>query len=140
MISSLPSPSLETEALIRQLETAVTDLVWTSEIDAPFDVALWAQSDVSPSPKQVLQQAQLPSETPVQQLKLEDFLAPVLQASDSLEFQEAANQFQILQDRLNRSLREIRVYRCSEIEIEIYILGQAPSGDWIMLHTAAVET
>jgi Nuclease A inhibitor-like protein len=135
-MSSDPVP----DALVQQLQSAVADLSWTSETDAPFDVSLWPGLDASPSTEQVLQRAQLPPETPVEVLDLETFLAPVVRSPYDGESQAISEQFQALQSTLIQTLQSIQVYSCGEIELEIYIVGRALSGSWIAIHTAAVET
>jgi hypothetical protein len=132
----------ETNALVQQLVSAVANLSWPSETDAPFDIARWTELPAAqPSTEQILQQALLPPETPVETVELDHFFEPTKpQPWHSPEEQAIAEQFQNLQMLLQQSLEEIQVYRCGEIELEIYIVGRTRQGDWIILHTAAVET
>jgi Nuclease A inhibitor-like protein len=131
----------ETEALIQQIATAVTDLNWTSETDAPFGVMAWPLSAATPSASQILEQAHLAPETSVETLDLNTFFEPT-QPQDwhSPEEQAIAKQFQALQSLLHQTLEDIQVFRCGDIEIDIYIVGRSQKGDWIVLHTKAVET
>jgi Nuclease A inhibitor-like protein len=135
----------ETEPLMQQIATAATNLNWVSETDAPFEVLLWTLS-AKPSVekisgKQVLEQAHLPLETPVETQDLDTFFEPTLpQSWHSAKEQAIAKQFQSLQALLHKTLEDIQVFRCGEIEIEIYIVGRSPKGEWIVLHTTAVET
>jgi Nuclease A inhibitor-like protein len=132
----------ETEALAQQIATAATGLNWPSETDAPFEVLLWPEPSAAQfSAKQVLEQAHLAPETPVETQDLDTFFEPTLpQSWHSAEEQAIAKQFQALQALLHQSLEDIQVFRCGEIEIEIYIAGRCRRGNWIVLHTAAVET
>lgn len=136
----------ETKALTQQLSAAATNLNWVSETDAPFEVLLWPELSTTPSgekisAKQVLEQAHLPPETPVEIQDLDTFFEPALpQSWHSAEEQAIAEQFRNLQALLHETLEDIQVFRCGEIELEIYIVGRSPKGDWISLHTAAVET
>jgi Nuclease A inhibitor-like protein len=132
----------ETEALVQQLAIAVTNLNWPSETDAPFEVLPWTEpSTAKLDAKQVLEQADLAPETPVETLDLDTFFEPTLpQPWHSAEEQAIAEQFQTLQTLLHQSLEDIQIFRCGEVEIEIYIVGRSPKGDWIVLHTTAVET
>jgi hypothetical protein len=136
----------ETEALVQQIETAVTDLNWPSETDAPFEVLAWTEPSAKTptakfSGKQILEQAYLAPETPIETLDLDTFFEPTLpQSWHSAEEQAIAKQFQALQTLLHQTLEDIQVFRCGKIEIDIYIVGRSPKGDWVVLHTAAVET
>jgi Nuclease A inhibitor-like protein len=131
----------ETKALIQQIATAVTDLNWSSETDAPFEVMAWPLSTATPSASQVLEQAHLAPEAVVETLDLDTFFEPT-QPQDwhSPEEQAIAKQFQTLQSLLHQTLEDIQVFRCGEIEIDIYIVGRCRKSDWIVLHTSAVET
>ena len=126
--------------LLDQLTQALADLTWTSETDAPFDVALWQGLDTLPSDAQLLEKAQLPPETAVEQLDLKTFLDPVIHPLYPPESPAVTEQFQAVQDLLLQNLQQVRVYRCGVGEIELYILGQTIREDWIVIHTAAVET
>lgn len=133
------------ESLVQKIAAAVADLVWVSETDAPFDVVRWSdsfgESTQVPSQEQVLQQVQLPPETPVEMIDLETFLAPTAPQPWHSEAEQAiAVRFQTLGNLLHETLEEIQVFRCGEIELEIYIVGHTPKGHWIALHTSAVET
>ncbi len=136
----------ETEALVQQIATAVTDLNWPSETDAPFEVLAWTEPSAKMptakfSGKQVLEQAHLDPEMPVETLDLDTFFEPTLpQSWHSAEEQAIAEQFHDLQTLLHQTLEDIQVFRCGEIEIEIYIVGRSNKSNWIILHTTAVET
>lgn len=128
-------------SVLQQLTAAVEGLVWMSETDAPFEVKLWTEPGPAFTAEQVVQHAQLPPETPVEVLSLEAFLAPVLQSlsSDPVTI-VTASRFEALQQILSQVLNQIQVYRCGEVELEIYILGHFQDNDWVVLHTTAVET
>jgi Nuclease A inhibitor-like protein len=155
-----PSRDQTDQALLEQLTEALSGLLWVSETDAPFDVALWEgwnpqeldreESDLKaadqdkfnilPSEAQLLKKAQLPLETPVKQLDLQTFLDPVIHPLYPPESPVVSGQFQLIEDLLQQNLQEIRVYLCGLGEIEIYILGRTPKSRWMVIHTAAVET
>jgi Nuclease A inhibitor-like protein len=137
-MSLVPEP----EALVQQIAAAVADLNWVSETDAPFDVMQWTEpSTTKLSAKQVLTQAHLPPDTPVESQDLNAFFEPALpQSWHTAEEKVIAEQFQTLQALLHQTLRDLEVFRCGKIEIDIYIVGRSQEDDWIVLHTAAVET
>lgn len=134
------------EPLVQKIAEAVADLVWVSETDAPFDVVRWPDSFGESTQElihqdRVLQQVQLPPETPVEMIDLETFLAPTAPQPWHSEAEQAiAVRFQTLGNLLHDTLEEIQVFRCGEIELEIYIVGHTLEGHWIALHTSAVET
>jgi Nuclease A inhibitor-like protein len=137
------NPSPNPEDLVEQVAAAVAALSWMSETDAPFEVLHWTGTtpDNLP-PEQVCAQANLPLETPLETLALEEFLAPATQAQPWHTVEEASmtSQFQALQDLLEQHLTQIQVYRLGTTELEIYIVGQIQGSDWLVLHTTAVET
>jgi Nuclease A inhibitor-like protein len=140
------NPSLRgegTQDWIAQIATAVQDLCWMSETDAPFEVLHW--SDISPdgvTPEALLTHAQLPPETPLETISLDDFFAPVIQSQPWHSEQEVQSiqQFEALRMLLMQTLTQIQVYRCGTVEIEIYVVGQGQDSSWLALHTTAVET
>jgi Nuclease A inhibitor-like protein len=136
-------PSQDPEALVEQLTTAVAGLIWMSETDAPFEVLHWVdipQDELTP--KQLLHQAQLPPQTPIETMTLDAFLAPVIEPQPwhTAEDAHIAQQFQALQALLTQTLTNLQVYRCGTTELEIYVVGQIQKSDWLLLHTTAVET
>jgi Nuclease A inhibitor-like protein len=145
-------PSLGSEGAedwIAKIATAVQNLFWMSETDAPFEVLHW--SDISPNdltpagdlnPAHVLYRAQLLSDTPVEVISLRAFLAPVTQHQSwhTDEDAHAVERFLALQILLGQTLTQIQVYRCGTTEVEIYVVGKAYDSDWLALHTSAVET
>lgn len=136
-------PSLNTKALIQKITQAAAELSWMSETDAPFEVLRWTDCDQhNLTSAQVLNQAQLPPETPVEVMTLDDFLTPVIEPQPWHTEAEAhtAHQFQALQTLLEQTQNPIQVYRCGTTEIEIYVVGQVQDSDWLVLHTTAVET
>jgi Nuclease A inhibitor-like protein len=49
-------------------------------------------------------------------------------------------QYQGLVKLLQESLEGVLVYRLGTVEIDIYIVGKTPDGNWAGLSTKAVET
>jgi hypothetical protein len=131
------------EDWVGQISTAVQGLSWMSETDAPFDVQCW--TEIVPdglTPEAVLTHAQLPPDTPIEAISLDNFLAPAIQPQPwhSEEEVQSVEQFQTLRTLLVQTLTQIQVYRCGTVEIEIYVMGQGPDLTWLALHTTAVET
>jgi Nuclease A inhibitor-like protein len=128
---------------IAQITTAVQDLCWMSEADAPFEVLHWTDiSSDGVTPAAFLTYVQLPPETLVETISLDDFLATVTQPQPwhSAEEAQYIQQFEALRTVLVQTLTQIQVYRCGTVEVEIYVVGQGPDLSWLALHTTAVET
>jgi Nuclease A inhibitor-like protein len=141
-LADMPPPE-SSEALVEQITTAVTGLMWMSETDAPFEVLHWTDIPHDElTPEQVLHQAQLSLQTPIETMTLDDFLAPVIEPQPwhTEEETHVAQQFQALKVLLAKTLTNIQVYRCGTTELEIYVVGQVQHSDWLVLHTTAVET
>jgi Nuclease A inhibitor-like protein len=139
-----PSPRAEnSEPLTQQMTAAVAGLNWLSETDAPFEIGCWTDiSQQGLTVDQVISQAQLPPETSVEVISLDDFLDPVTQPQPwhGEEDAQIVEQFQGLRVLLEQTLTQIRVYRCGMGELDIYVVGQTPDLGWLVLHTTAVET
>lgn len=136
-------PSLNTKALIQKITQAAAELSWMSETDAPFEVLRWTDCDQhNLTSEQVLNQAQLPPETPVEVMTLDDFLTPVIEPQPWHTDADVhiAQQFKALKVLLAQMLTKTQVYRCGTTELEIYMVGQVQDSDWLVLHTTAVET
>jgi hypothetical protein len=142
-MSTSPLSAEAPEDLIAQITTAVAGLFWVSETDAPFEVLHW--SDIAQdrlTAAEVLCRAQLPDETPVEVITLDDLLAPVTQSQPwhTQEDIDVVEQFQSLQTLLENVLTQIQVYRCGTVELDIYVVGHTQALGWLALRTTAVET
>jgi hypothetical protein len=135
-------PDSTTDDLMAQFTAATADLHWPSETDAPITVLRGPTAVETLYPKQMLAWAQLPPDTPITTIELDEFLAPVLQPQPWHSPAESATvaRFRSLQMLLHERLTHLQVYRCGDIELTLYIVGQTPQADWIILQTSAVET
>lgn len=126
-------------SLIEQLQSAITGLIWQSETDAPFQVCSWSNpTGQILSPVLLLAKTNHDPDTPVKVVTLEEFCAPGLHlAGDSSNQPE---KLQSLMTTITNNLSTIQVYRVGDIEIEIYIIGVDPEGNWVGVSTQSVET
>ena len=130
-----------TDSIATQLKQASKGLLFLSESDAPFEVIHWpAQGELTP-PK-LLQLTGHPPDAPVELRTVDDFFAIATQEEDwhDEEEREIVQRFQHLVSVLNQNLSNIQVYRVGSIEIDAYIVGVTPSGNWMGLSTQLVET
>lgn len=135
--------------LIEQLQRATSGLLWTSESDSPFAAFVWEKPPSllgnvkgNFTPQDLRERLGLPPDIPVERVEFDRFFAGVTREEDwhDKTAAEEVRQYRALVELLRDSLQDITVYRVGEIEIEIYIVGQTPSGNWAGLSTQAVET
>jgi hypothetical protein len=130
-----------TESIATQLKQASEGLLFLSETDAPFEVIHWpAQGELTP-PK-LLQLTEHSPDDSVELVSVNDFFAMATQAEDwhDEEEREIVQRFQNLVSVLKQNLSQLQVYRVGSTDIDAYILGVTPSGNWMGLSTQLVET
>lgn len=125
------------------LAAAASGLMFISESDYPLEpVALAAPAGLVSVASVLLQHLGLPADTPVQEQDLAYFLrnhtrqAPVF----SQEKLERAQRFGHLQQVLEQELRDIKVYRVGNIQVQAFILGRDARGQLSGLKTTLIET
>jgi Nuclease A inhibitor-like protein len=130
--------------LVEQLQNATSGLLWMSESDYPFEAFVWDIQGAANSltPQQLRQHTRHAPDTPVETLEVDRFFARAIQVQNWHDEDQAqeVRQYQKLVKLLQESLEQIWVYRLGTIEIDIYIVGKTPSGNWAGLSTKAVET
>ncbi|WP_392530224.1 nuclease A inhibitor family protein [Nostoc sp. C117] len=127
--------------ILEQLRTAANGLLMMSESEYPFEVFLW--EDAAPvTPQKIVQQTNHSQDTPVEIVGVDDFFKVATTPEDWHGEEEKATvkRFQALVQTLKENLSNLQVYRLGEIEIDVYVIGQTPSGDSIGLSTKVVET
>ena len=137
MTSTLASPLLDT------LEKAASGLLFPSESDYPFTpYAFPGAPGAEPTPAALLEAERLPSDTLVETITVADLFDPFAHAEDDApeEDKAEAERYRALMELLARELTDLRVYRVGRVDIDVYILGKAPSGAWLGLKTHVVET
>jgi hypothetical protein len=128
-----------TQSITEKLANLTQDLLWMSEADYPWEVVSYDSSHITP--EQLLEQSNLPSDTPVETVTIERFFAPALREQSWHNEEERAtrNRFQQLFDFLNEQLNDLIVYRLKEVEIDVYVLGTVEDKT-VGLKTTIVET
>jgi hypothetical protein len=128
--------------LVHELARASQGLLCTSEADFPFTVVAWRRPGPRPSAGRV---AALTGHHPgelLDQRALEDFFASATTPRPwhSPAERESVQRTRRLLALLHARLRDLRVYRFGRLNIDAYIIGVAPDGDWVGLATKQVET
>ncbi|MFN6565199.1 MAG: nuclease A inhibitor family protein [Nostoc sp. ChiSLP01] len=130
------------EKILDQLRTAANGLLMMSESEYPFEVFLWSGVATPTTPQKVIQKTNHPQDTPIKIVGVDDFFQVATIEEDWHEEEEKATvkRFQTLVQTLKENLSNLQVYRLGTKEIDVYVIGQTPSGDSIGLSTKVVET
>ena len=127
----------------KKIKSLSQDLLWMSESDYPFDIFTWSSQELEEvNSKNLLQKTNHSLDAPVKVVDLEKFFQRATDEKDwyDSEEKETAKKYQTLLETLKQNLDNIQVYKIGEVEIDVYIVGQLKSGDWVGLSTKAVET
>jgi hypothetical protein len=125
------------------LQTATTDLLWLSEMDAPFTVVHWqTPATTNLTTAQLLQLTKQPPTTPVKVLAIDDFFAGATAEQDWFEEEERAiaARHRELVILLKQHLSNLVAYQVGAVSLDLYIVGRTPEGVMMGLATQASET
>ena len=134
---SPPSPS----PIENTLSQAAQGLVFTSETDAPLVPFFWPGEFEAPTAEIVARQANLPSDSAIEQRTVREFFEPVATEQDwqNEEERAMARRFQALVALLEHRLEAPTVFCAGEAAVDVYIVGLGPGG-LAGLRTKVVET
>ena len=121
----------EAETAFRE---AIKGLLYMSETDAPFKLVRWEKSIPQMTPTALLALSKNDPRARVEEQTLDEFFTDLVRDES-----ESAEQYKCLLTTLQKHLTNLRVYRIGQVEIGVYILGEA-EGDWQGVKTKAVET
>jgi hypothetical protein len=127
----------------KKIKSLSQDLLWMSESDYPFDTFTWSNQEVKEvNTQNLLQKTHHSLDAPVKVIDVEKFFQRATDQKDWYddEEKETAKKYQALVETLKQNLNNIQVYKIGDVEIDVYIVGQLKSGDWVGLSTKAVET
>lgn len=129
------------DELLVALTEASAGLLFPSETDSPL-MPYWWDGPGDPSPEELLRAGMLPPDTPVEIADVRDFFEGVTEPPPCPSEEEIAEaeRWQKLVDLLERELSDLCVYRVGEVDIDVFVLGRHPSGEWLGLETSVVET
>lgn len=124
-----------------QLLAASEGLLWTSESEYPFEVFLW-EGAARLTHEEVIQKTGHSSDTPIESVTVDNFFSVATTSEDwhGDEEKEMVAKFKALVQTIKLNLANSTVYRLGEIEIDVYIIGEIPSGSLAGLSTKVVET
>jgi hypothetical protein len=129
-------------AVVRELERAAAGLTYVTEADFPVRVLHFPTRRGTPSAETVARAAGLApgrrfAVTSVRELFRTSATA---QPWHSPAEQESVRRFQVLVRLLETQLREVRVFRFGELEIDAYVVGVTSAGDWAGVAMRLVQT
>lgn len=132
----------QSATLMTLLQAATTDLLWLSEMDAPFTMVYWQTPAADRSVETLLQLTHQPPTTPVKVLDMDHFFAVATEDQDWFGEEERAiaARYRELVALLKQHLSNLTVYQVGEVSLDLYIIGQTPAGSLMGLATQASET
>ncbi|GAB3814744.1 nuclease A inhibitor family protein [Pontibacter rugosus] len=134
---------MEIEKLRQELQTASKGLLMLSETDAPFEFFYHQPiSNEQFNPDTVALWDGQESETPVETLPIDKFLFRMQHPPSGADAQARAlaEQFKLLQDKLQELLQEPKAYKIGQVNMPVYLIGRTESGAYAGLKTVVVET
>lgn len=124
-----------------KLSESVKDLWYMSETDAEINVFIGEKAD-SVTKEVIAEQAQIPFGTNVEEKNFADFFKNLTRIEDWYgdEEKETAQKFSTVEKLLKESLKDLKVFKVGQIEIDIYVVGLDSQNILSGIKTKAVET
>src|ERR1041384_2311636 len=114
------------DPLLTTLRQATQDLLYPSEYDAPLEPFVWEPADNTLA--EVRRLAGQPAKSRYQTLAADDFFADLAEGGG----------FAALYETLKATLTDLKVYRCGEANITVYVVGRDAHGRLAGFKTQAV--
>jgi hypothetical protein len=129
------------EEIIEELKRMTDGLLFMSEADYPFEI-VYREGQAGMSPEILRELSGQPGGSPVEVKSVDEFFRVAVSEPDWKGEQEraVAKRYQALLRLLKENLEELKVYRVGEINIPVYIVGRAKTGNWLGVSTRVVET
>ncbi|MGB2752470.1 MAG: nuclease A inhibitor family protein [Pyrinomonadaceae bacterium] len=123
------------------LATACEGLIYVSETDADV-TPFFGSSAETVTGETILQQANLPGDSPISELSLDAFFGRLTEIRDWYGDAEKlrAKKFSELQTLLGENLSDPKVFRVGRVQIDIFAVGIDREGRLVGVTTKAVET
>jgi hypothetical protein len=129
------------EEMTEELKRLTDGLLFMSESDYPFEI-FYREGNAELRPQSLRELARQPGDSPVEVTSVDDFFGvaasePVWKGDGQLA---VAKRYQALVRLLTENLEDLKVYRVGSINIAVYIIGRAQTGNWLGISTRVVET
>jgi hypothetical protein len=133
---------MPTSATAAALQQAADGLTYPSETDARWAAVAWPQAAGEPTAAAVLKLGGHRKRTPVQEVSLNQFFAPLVQEQAWYGADEKADaaKYRALLAAVRELLTAPKVVQAGSRKVTVYVVGQAKEGGWAGLKTTAVET
>ncbi len=129
--------------IFEALDAATKGLLWMSESDYPFEAFIWEFGEkISLSNEIVLKITKHSLDTPIKFIEFNSFFQGRVTPKNWHNEAEAetVRRYQQLVLMMPEYLSNLKVYKVGEIEVDIYIVGKTPTGDYAGLATVSIET
>ncbi|MCD9186286.1 MAG: nuclease A inhibitor family protein [Pyrinomonadaceae bacterium] len=129
------------QSLAERIKTASEGLYYISETDAevlPFS----GSKAESVTREEVLRQTNSQADANVEEREFSEIFARLTKIQDWFGDEEkaTAERFSVLKDLLEKNLRDLKVFKIGNINIDIYFVGLDAENNLMGIQTKAVET
>jgi hypothetical protein len=133
----------ENISLKEQINFLTADLLYPSESDEKivyFEMELSTAGNLSLANFRMFNG--IPPEVTIQEIDFEKFFAPLIKIEDWFGDDEKkwAEDSLKLKQLLSDKLKEIKIFKVGEIQIDVYLFGKAEKCKWTGLKTKIIET
>ena len=130
----------ENSSLIKKKKKEKLKTNEAAKKDEPLAKA--SQPTVAATANEVLSFSKHDAKTQIEEISLEDFFSRVTKIEDWFgdEEKETAQKFSDLQKLFKENLKEIKVFRVGQVEIDVYVVGVDADGNLTGVKTTVVET
>ncbi len=137
------SDTAETQkaGLEQQIKDVAKGLWYISETDAEI-IAFVGNKVGSVSKENLLNQIGKPAETPVEERDFIEFFTRLTQIREWFgdKEKETAGKFRALKNLLENNLKDLKVFKVGQIQLDLYVIGVDPGGNLLGIKTKAIET
>lgn len=132
---------MSNDEVIAALGKLIDGMVYISESDYELDLQEWGKPDKSAVLQKIATASDM-DESEVNEVTAEMFFDKTIKALDPEDdfAADLAKQYKALYDYLQKTFKEVSVYRAGKIQVQIYITCFTNEGDCVAIHTTSVET
>lgn len=140
-IKSITESKYDKQDFSFKLEKAIKGLNYISETDAGFSVYIGNKAETSES-KSLLMQIKADMDTPTEERVFDEFFERLTTFQDWFDGEriEMTKNYRKLKKLLEDNLRDIKVFKFGEIQIDVYIVGLDSENNLMGVKTEAIET
>ena len=127
--------------LAEQIKIASKGLYYISETDALIQPFVGKQTKAV-SKQEILSQTKKAADSTIEEKDFAGFFARLTEVQDWFgdEEKKTAQKFVQLKELLEKNLRDLKVFRIGEIQLDVYVVGLDAEDNLLGIETRAVET